>query len=207
MGRINLSKNTPIDLKKKAPELVRVGFGTGWEFKRNSFDLDIFAAATDEHKRYINKQSLCYFGRPSIFGGGIKVSPDNLTGKGKGVDEELTIDLAKLPPEVKEIYIGINIYRGEIRRQDFSQLSEAFLEIRNKQTNELIGEYDLDEMIGKKQACIIGKLIVTQNSLVFHPLLDTLNGNAIEKILSAYGLQKSQSQGSGGFLQNLFGRS
>ena len=207
MGRINLIKGSSIDLTKKAPSLRRVSFGTGWEFLRRSFDLDIFAAATNDQGEYVTKDAICFFGQRSILSGAIQVSPDNLTGQGEGVDEELTVNLDRLPENVRYVYIGINIYQGRANNQRFSQLREAFLEIRNEDNNQLIGEYDLDQVIRDYQACILGRLKVTPDNLVFEPLLELFHGDTIQPILREFGLRSGtdSTNSKRGFLRNLFG--
>ena len=207
MGRINLEKGSRIDLTKKAPNLRRASFGVGWEFLRNAFDLDIFAAVTDADNRYLGKKSTCFFSCPSIFNGAVRVSPDNLTGKGEGVDETLNVDLSKLPAQAKYVYIGINIYRGRAKGQKFSGLSEAFLEIRNRDDNRLLGEYDLDELIKDSQACVIGRLVVDADNLVFEPLLEMFNGDYIQDILKQFGLRPGEKEieENKGFWGSIFG--
>jgi stress response protein SCP2 len=60
---------------------------------------------------------------------------DNLTGEGDGDDEEITINLDKIPAEYNQILIGVTIYCAKSRRQSFDQIKNTFVRVVDTKTN------------------------------------------------------------------------
>lgn len=46
---------------------------------------------------------------------------DNLTGAGDGDDEQIKIDLSKIPANITKIAFTVTIYDAEARRQNFDR--------------------------------------------------------------------------------------
>ncbi len=57
---------------------------------------------------------------------------DNLTGEGDGDDEQIRIDLSKVPANIERIAFTVTIYDAETRRQNFGQVSNAFIRLVNE---------------------------------------------------------------------------
>ena len=51
----------------------------------------------------------------------VKHMGDNLTGEGEGDDEQIQIDLDKIPGNIEKIAFTVTIYEAEQRRQNFGQ--------------------------------------------------------------------------------------
>ena len=49
----------------------------------------------------------------------VKHMGDNLTGEGEGDDEQIQIDLSKVPANIERIAFTVTIYEAEARRQNF----------------------------------------------------------------------------------------
>ena len=47
---------------------------------------------------------------------------DNLTGDGDGDDEQILVDLERLPLEYNKIVFVVNIYKAKERNQDFGMI-------------------------------------------------------------------------------------
>ena len=54
---------------------------------------------------------------------------DNLTGEGDGDDEVIIIDFSKVPPDIDKIAITVTIYDAEARKQNFGQVSNAYVRV------------------------------------------------------------------------------
>ena len=83
---------------------------------------------------------------------------DNLTGEGDGDDEQITIELAKVPAEVEKISFAVTIYDAQVRKQNFGQVSNAFIRIVNAASNEELIRYDLGEDFSIETAVVIAEL-------------------------------------------------
>lgn len=75
---------------------------------------------------------------------------DNLTGDGDGDDEEITIDLTKIPEEFNCILVGVTIYRGFDRHQTFDNIKNTFIRLVDKRDGFEICRYNQIEMAEDK---------------------------------------------------------
>ncbi len=83
---------------------------------------------------------------------------DNLTGVGDGDDEQIVVDLSLVPANITKIAFTVTIYDAEARRQNFGQVSNAFIRIYNKITGEEMLRYDLGEDFSIETAAVFGEL-------------------------------------------------
>ena len=83
---------------------------------------------------------------------------DNLTGAGDGDDEQIKIDLSKIPANITKIAFTVTIYDAEARRQNFGQVSNAYIRIVDKDTNQELIHYDLGEDFSIETAIVVGEL-------------------------------------------------
>ena len=81
---------------------------------------------------------------------------DNTTGEGEGDDEQLKIDLSKLPSDVNKVAFAITIHGED--NQTFGQVSNAFVRIVNEASGEELCRYDLGEDFSVETAVVVGEL-------------------------------------------------
>ena len=83
---------------------------------------------------------------------------DNLTGEGDGDDEQIRVDLSLVPANITKIAFTVTIYDAEVRRQNFGQVSNAFIRIVDETTNQELIRYDLGEDFSIETAVVVGEL-------------------------------------------------
>jgi tellurium resistance protein TerD len=83
---------------------------------------------------------------------------DNLTGTGTGDDEQITVNLAGLPPEAVRIMFNVSIYEAAERVQSFGQVSNAFIRVVNQADSAELARYDLSEDASTETAMLFGEL-------------------------------------------------
>jgi stress response protein SCP2 len=71
---------------------------------------------------------------------------DNLTGSGEGDDEEIMIDLSKLPASCTEILIGVTIYKAQDRGQSFDLVRNTFVRVVDTDSNFEICRFNQEDM-------------------------------------------------------------
>jgi tellurium resistance protein TerD len=59
---------------------------------------------------------------------------DNLTGDGDGDDEQIMVDLTKIPSNIHRIAFTVTIYDAVRKMQNFGQVSNAFIRIVDEST-------------------------------------------------------------------------
>ncbi len=149
---INLKKGQRISLTKEAPGLKQIMCGLGWDvaersggfFNRNQdFDLDSSVICLNADKKLTDVKNIIYFGNLRHSSDAIAHQGDNLTGAGEGDDEIINIDLPLIPPDIVYLVFVINIYKSAERKQDFSQVKNAFVRLVDRSNNQELARYNL----------------------------------------------------------------
>ena len=165
---INLQKGQRISLKKEAPNLTRLMCGLGWDVAKKSggwfssspdFDLDAFVICLDENQKLANKSDIVYFSNLRHSSGAITHLGDNLTGKGEGDDEQIIVDLPKVPAKISKLLFAINIYDSKKRKQELSQVENAFVRLVDLNNKQEIARYELSgSQYQNKNGLILGEV-------------------------------------------------
>jgi stress response protein SCP2 len=164
---ISLQKGQKVNLSKERAGLSTVMVGLGWdevERKRGLFaprpqpiDCDASAILLKNGK-LAGKQDLVYFGNLSHKSGTVQHMGDNLTGAGEGDDEQIIVDLAKMPAEYDRVVIVVNIYEAYKRNQHFGLIKNAFIRLVDAKNNQEICKYNLSEDYSNMTAMIFGEI-------------------------------------------------
>jgi stress response protein SCP2 len=154
---INLEKGQRISLEKEVPGLTKVMCGLGWDVAEakkgflsmfsgtKDFDLDASVLCLNGRGKVAGQKDVIYYGNLSHTSGGITHLGDNLTGAGAGDDEQVLVDLAKVPSTIQKLVFVVNIYDAYGRKQDFSQVRNAFVRLVNLDGNREIARYRLSD--------------------------------------------------------------
>lgn len=159
---INLSKGQKVDLTKGNPGLKNIMAGLGWDVNAfdsgGDFDLDAAAFMLGADGKCPSDKEFIFYGNLVHASQAVKHLGDNLTGEGEGDDEQIEIDLAQVPANIEKIAFTVTIYDAENRRQNFGQVSNAFIRIVNGATGEELIRYDLGEDFSIETAIVVGEL-------------------------------------------------
>ena len=123
---VSLRKGQKVSLTKGNPGLSKVVVGLGWDVNQfdtgGDFDLDTSAFLLTESGRVSQQSDFVFFGNLTHPSGSVTHLGDNLTGVGDGDDEQIKIDLSKVPENIIKIAFTVTIYDAELRRQNFGQI-------------------------------------------------------------------------------------
>ena len=159
---ISLAKGQKVSLTKDNPGLSRVIVGLGWDVNAfdtgGDFDLDAAAFMVTESGKVSRQEDFVFYGNLTHPSGSVQHMGDNLTGTGEGDDEQIRIDLSKIPPEISKIDFSATIYEAEQRHQNFGQVNNAFIRIYNEANGEEMLRYDLGEDFSIETAVVFGEL-------------------------------------------------
>ncbi len=159
---VNLTKGQKVDLTKTNPGLVKIIVGLGWDVNKydggSDFDLDASAFLAGNNGKVANDADFVFYGNKEHASGSVIHTGDNLTGEGEGDDEQLKVDLSKVPAEITKIDFTVTIYDADTRHQNFGQVSNAYIRVVNEVTGEELIRYDLGEDYSIETAVIVGEL-------------------------------------------------
>ena len=159
---VNLSKGQKVDLTKSNPGLSKLLVGLGWDVNKydggSDFDLDAAAFLLGANGKVTSDSDFVFYGNPSNSSGAVTHLGDNLTGAGEGDDEQITVNLSAVPANIEKIAFTVTIYDADTRRQNFGQVSNAFIRIVNEVTGVEVVRYDLGEDFSIETAVVVGEL-------------------------------------------------
>lgn len=149
------SKANLTDLAKQtdsAGNLIppKVIVGLSWNARKTQgdpYDLDGSIVGLNDNDLSVGGDWFCYYNNPTVAGGVVRhLKGDSLDGSGEGDDEQIEIDLARVPDNVKKLDVLITIHKARERKQSFAEVSNAVARVFDPATgNELVRAKLTDE--------------------------------------------------------------
>lgn len=165
---VSLQKGQKVSLSKEHAGLSKMMVGLGWDEAQRSkgglfapkpkpIDCDASALLLKNGK-LCDKSDIVYFGNLGHKTGSIQHMGDNLTGAGEGDDEQIFVELGKIPAEYDRIVIVVNIYQAVQRKQHFGMIQNAFIRLIDARNNSEMCKYNLTEDYSGMTAMIFGEI-------------------------------------------------
>ncbi|MEN9756127.1 MAG: hypothetical protein RL755_314 [Pseudomonadota bacterium] len=158
---VSLSKGGNVNLSKETPNLNKLIVGLGWDARATdgaAFDLDSNAFLVKADGKVRSDSDFCFYNNKTVAGGAVQHTGDNTTGAGDGDDETIKVELSKIPAELDKIVFCVTIHEGEIRKQNFGQVRNAYIRVINEEGGAELARYDLSEDASVETAMIFGEL-------------------------------------------------
>jgi tellurium resistance protein TerD len=179
-----------INLRKG--DKVAVGFtnitvGLGWEPNEGTggtFDLDVSAILIGENRKIPNKDYFIFYnnlcGRhhsgdecitsnciDGVFG--VRHTGDDPGGENSdgGDDEEIIIDLKKIPSNIQEILFVVTIDSATEKKQNFGQVRDSYIRLVDNNNGNEVMKYELGEDFSIETGIEFGRLYRRNNEWKF----------------------------------------
>jgi len=175
---VTLRKGQKVDLTKSNPGLQFVVVGLGWDVSQNhsNYDLDASAFLVGPSGKVQSDQDFVFYNNPSGGNGSIIYSGDNRTGAGANDDEQIKIELNKVPQSIHRIAFTITIHDAQIKHQSFGQVSNAYVRIFNAQTNEELIRFELGREFTVETAIVAAELYRHNGEWKFNAIASGFQG-------------------------------
>lgn len=179
---INLSKGDKIDLKKSNPGLSNILVGLGWDpvqqtgggffkslFGGGQADIDCDASVfmLNQEGKLSGIKDLIYFGNLKSACKSVLHTGDNLTGEGTGDDEQILVNLDKVPSNIHKLLFVVNIYNCVDRKQHFGMIENAYIRVEDQSNKKEIAKYNLSDNYSEKTTLIVGAIYRKDGSWQF----------------------------------------
>jgi tellurium resistance protein TerD len=186
--RINMEE--VINLRKG--DKVKVGFtnitvGLGWEPNEGTgakYDLDVSAILIDENRKIPNKDYFIFYNNlcsrnhsgddcinSKCSNGlyGVRHTGDDPGGENSdgGDDEEIVIDLKKVPSNIQEILFVVTIDSAVENKQNFGQVRDSYIRLVDNSTGQEVMKYELGEDFSIETGIEFGRLYRRNNEWKF----------------------------------------
>ena len=165
---VSFQKGPKVSLSKEHAGLSKMMVGLGWDEaqkakggffapKPKPIDCDASALLL-KNGRLCDKSDIIYFGNLGHKSGAIQHMGDNLTGAGEGDDEQILVDLSRIPAEYDRIVMVVNIYQAVQRKQHFGMIQNAFIRLVDQRNNAEMCKYNLTDDYSGMTALIFGEI-------------------------------------------------
>ena len=189
---VNLSKGQKVSLTKDNPGLKNVVVGLGWDVNAfdtgSSFDLDASVFMLGDNGKVSSQDDFVFFGNRVHTSGSVEHMGDNRTGDVDGDDEQIKVDLSKVPANISRIVFTVTIYDAEVRNQNFGQVNNAFVRIVDAATNAELIRYDLCEDFSIETAVVFGELYRNGAEWKFNAIGSGFQGG-LAALCNSYGVE------------------
>lgn len=188
---INLQKGQKISLSKESGgALSKVIMGLGWDSKKSgggmlkglfgggssdSIDLDASCVLFNDQNKVMDT---IYFGQLKSRDGSIVHTGDNRTGDGDGDDEQILVDLDKIPANVKALVFTVSSYTGH----SFDEVENAYCRIIDNSNKSEVARYTLSAQ-GSHTAQIMAKLYRHNGEWKMHAIGENGTGRTIDQLI------------------------
>ena len=189
---ISLKKGQKVSITKDNPGLSKVVVGLGWDVNQfdtgGDFDLDTAAFLLTDSGKVSTQEDFVFFGNLNHPSGSVQHLGDNRTGEGEGDDEQIKIELAKIPENITKIAFTVTIYEAEERNQNFGQVNNAFIRIYDETNGQEILRYDLGEDFSIETAAVFGELYKNGSEWKFNAIGSGYQGG-LAALCANYGVE------------------
>lgn len=184
---VTLQKGQKISLDKEAGSaLTKIVMGLGWDAikKKGLFgfgggstevDLDASCVLFNEQNQPVDT---VWFRQLKSKDGSIVHTGDNRTGAGDGDDEQIVVELLRVPASVKSLVFVVNSFTG----QNFSQIDNATCRILDGRTQQEIARYNLSCQ-GSHTAQIMVKLYRHNAEWKMHAIGENCSGRTFQDLM------------------------
>ncbi|OOB77928.1 MAG: stress protein [Epulopiscium sp. Nuni2H_MBin001] len=192
---ISLQKGQKVDLTKGNSGLSKLVVGLGWDelprrkkefFSRDmAIDCDASAALLQNGKLQEASDIVCFRNLTHRSGSVLHLG-DNLTGEGDGDDEQIIVDLNRVPSQYSSVIVFVNIYQAYIRKQHFGMIENAFVRVVDARSDTELCRYNLTDDYSNMTAIIFGEIYRNNNEWKFNAIGNGTEDGTIEQVIHRY---------------------
>ena len=169
---INLTKGERVSLSSGLNNII---VGLGWdpnEGTGDDFDLDASAFCLGENRKCPTEKHFVFYNNKYSPDMAVEGAEDDQTGgfSDGGDDEEINVELNKVGPSIMEIVFVVTIHEAQARKQNFGQVRNSYMRIVDRDKNEEIMKYELDEDFSTEIAVEFGRLYKKGNEWKFEAI-------------------------------------
>ncbi|MDR2484985.1 MAG: TerD family protein [Treponema sp.] len=169
-----LTKGQRVNLEKS---LTLAMIGLGWDVKKfdggMDFDLDASAFLLGADGKVSRDEDFIFYSNLKSRNDAVIHTGDNRTGAGDGDDETIIITFSKVPADVAKIAIAVTIYDAGTRKQNFGQVSNAYVRVAKMAddrdfSGEEVLRFDLGEDFSTETALVVCEIYRHGNDWKFN---------------------------------------
>ena len=191
---IKLSKGQKIDLTRNNPLLNRVLIGLGWTADRR-IDLDTAAFLLRADGKVQSDEDFVFYGNLKHKSGSVEHGGDGA--KGASTDnEQIHVDLGRVPADVERIDFTVTIYDALNRRQNFGMVKDAYIRIADESSGQELIRFNPGDQFTVETAIVVGELYRHKGNWKFNAIGAGFSGG-LAALCKNFGVDVSEDDSSG----------
>ena len=192
---VNLQKGQRVSLDNSMKMAL---VGLGWDPNKYDggfdFDLDASAFVLGANGKVQSDDDFIFYNNPDWRDHTIWSTGDDQTGgnSSDGDDEQIFIDFTKIPDYVSKIAITVTIHDAAARRQNFGQVSNAYVRVAKIDSEfdtkgETVIQFDLEEEFSIETALVVCEIYRKNGQWKFNAVASGYQGG-LEQLCRVYGV-------------------
>lgn len=160
---LSVSRGHKVDLTKAHPNLERIRLDLGW---RSAADFDIDAAAflLGANGKVMSDADFVFYNNPKH----VSSSVEHV--RRQAGDERISIDLKRVPDNVKKIAVSLTINEAEQRKQTFEKVHDMVLSVVDDASGNELVRYALEDSFTVETAIVVGEVYQHKGQWKFHAI-------------------------------------
>ncbi|MCD8486313.1 MAG: TerD family protein [Desertifilum sp.] len=146
------------DLSQAAPEVKQVAVGLGWQVTQvggQAYDIDASVFMIGADGKIPDERYFVFYNNLVSQDGSVRHLANR---QSRTSDQQtITVDLTQVNPAIEEIIIVVTIHDAKEKRQNFSQVRDAYIRLYNPSNEVEIARYNLTDQFDKERALEFGK--------------------------------------------------
>ena len=186
---MNISKGQKADLTKNNAGLKSVLVGMGWQ-ANSAIDLDTAAFLLGAGGKVAGDADFVFYGNARHASGAV----EHIAAPSGGDKQQVRVDLAAVPASVEKIAVTATIYDADARRQNFSQVADAYIRVLDAASGAELLRYDLGQGFSVETAIVVGELYRYKGEWKFSAVGAGFSGG-LEALCKNFGVEVGEGQG------------
>lgn len=180
--KLNLQKGQKTSLSKLSSNIDNIEIELGWQ--ANSWlDVNAEAFLLNAQEKIISDEWFVFYNQ--------EISPDKsvkLQVRSSQNKEKFDISLSKVNPVINKIVFVLTIDEALEKNQNFSQISNAYIEVKDCKTNTKLIRFDLTEYYSQVISMMVGEIYKKNNEWRFNPVGNGI-GDDLLGLCNFYGVE------------------
>lgn len=181
-AKVKLQKGQKTSLSKLSPNIDNIEIELGWQ-ANSSLDINAEAFLLNAQEKIISDEWFVFYNQ--------EISPDKsvkLQARSNQNKERFNISLSKVNPIINKIVFVLTIDEALEKNQNFSQISNAYIEVKDCQTNTKLIRFDLTEYYSQVISMMVGEIYKKNNEWRFNPVGNGI-GEDLLGLCNFYGVE------------------
>ena len=152
---LDLNKGMSLDLTKTGDTKFTIGLGwNATPINGQNIDLDVsaFMLKGFNPSKLEAMEHAIFFNNPTSACGSIKLSGDSRDGDNGDIDEEIYVDITKIPSDINVVAIYVNIFQPAAT---FSKVQKAKAVVSNQDGN-VLARFDMSSHLTDENSLLVG---------------------------------------------------